>query len=270
MDRDDRPDQAAAPRSTVHGGHCSVTRSGSAPSRHGSTSEENNSITGYQILRGPDADSLAVIEDDTGSTSTSYTDETPPAGQTHTYGVKAHNASGLSPSISSPRPCRRRSHSYAAAWKTAKTTGLLGASHTCSCRLPLIPSTGLQPGLTRKWTLVLDPAKRRPEAGMRRPSAPPTTRTEPRPSSTSTASVIRFLRISHREPRGKPPGRHRECRQQRGAWQCPVHTDIGHDHIEPTHRRRPRVHVQRASRRHPDVWRHLLAHFRSSTRFQLL
>ena len=60
-------------------------------------SEENNSITGYQVLRGPDADSLAVIEDDTGSTSTSYTDETPPAGQTHTYGVKARNASGLSP-----------------------------------------------------------------------------------------------------------------------------------------------------------------------------
>ena len=60
-------------------------------------SEENNSITGYQVLRGPDADSLTVIEDDTGSTSTSYTDETPPAGQTHTYGVKARNASGLSP-----------------------------------------------------------------------------------------------------------------------------------------------------------------------------
>ena len=58
---------------------------------------QNDSITGYQVLRGPDADSLAVIEDDTGSTSTSYTDETPPAGQTHTYGVKAHNASGLSP-----------------------------------------------------------------------------------------------------------------------------------------------------------------------------
>ena len=60
-------------------------------------SEENNSITGYQVLRGPDADSLAVIEDDTGSTSTSYTDTAPPAGQTHTYGVKARNASGLSP-----------------------------------------------------------------------------------------------------------------------------------------------------------------------------
>ena len=57
----------------------------------------NGSITGYQILRGPKADSLVVIEDDTGSTSTSYTDETPPAGQTHTYAVKARNASGLSP-----------------------------------------------------------------------------------------------------------------------------------------------------------------------------
>ena len=57
----------------------------------------NDSITGYQILRGPKADSLVVIEDDTGSTSTSYTDRAPPAGQTHTYAVKARNASGLSP-----------------------------------------------------------------------------------------------------------------------------------------------------------------------------
>ena len=59
--------------------------------------EENDSITGYQVLRGPDADSLAVIEDDTESSSTSYTDTAPPAGQTHTYGVKARNASGLGP-----------------------------------------------------------------------------------------------------------------------------------------------------------------------------
>ena len=60
-------------------------------------SEENNSITGYQVLRGPDAENLVVIKDDTGSSSTSYTDTTPPTGQTHTYGVKARNASGLSP-----------------------------------------------------------------------------------------------------------------------------------------------------------------------------
>ena len=57
----------------------------------------DDSITGYQILRGPDAANLVVIEDDTGSTGTSYTDTAPPAGQTHTYAVKARNASGLSP-----------------------------------------------------------------------------------------------------------------------------------------------------------------------------
>ena len=57
----------------------------------------DDSITGYQILRGPDADSLVVIEDDTESSSTSYTDTAPPAGQTHTYGVKARNSAGLSP-----------------------------------------------------------------------------------------------------------------------------------------------------------------------------
>ena len=56
----------------------------------------NDSITGYQILRGPDADNLAIIDADTGSSSTSYTDTAPPAGQTHTYAVKARNASGLS------------------------------------------------------------------------------------------------------------------------------------------------------------------------------
>ena len=37
----------------------------------------DDSITGYQILRGPDADSLVVIEDDTESSSTSYTDTAP-------------------------------------------------------------------------------------------------------------------------------------------------------------------------------------------------
>ena len=57
----------------------------------------DDSITGYQISRGPDADSLVVIEDDTESSSTSYTDTAPPAGQTHTYGVKARNSAGLSP-----------------------------------------------------------------------------------------------------------------------------------------------------------------------------
>ena len=57
----------------------------------------DDSITGYQVLRGPDADSLVVIEEDTGSSATNYTDTEPPAGQTHTYAVKARNSTGLSP-----------------------------------------------------------------------------------------------------------------------------------------------------------------------------
>ena len=55
------------------------------------------SITSYQVLRGPDADSLAVIKDDTGSNGTSYTDTPAPQGQTYTYAVRARNAAGLSP-----------------------------------------------------------------------------------------------------------------------------------------------------------------------------
>ena len=57
----------------------------------------DDSITGYQVRRGPDAGSLVVIEEDTGSSGTSYTDTSPPAGRTHTYAVKARNAAGLSP-----------------------------------------------------------------------------------------------------------------------------------------------------------------------------
>ena len=57
----------------------------------------DDTITGYRVLRGPDADSLAVIREDTGSTAISYTDTEPTAGQTHAYAVQARNAAGLSP-----------------------------------------------------------------------------------------------------------------------------------------------------------------------------
>ena len=55
------------------------------------------SITGYQILRGPDIDSLEVIEEDAQLDVAAYTDEDSLPGQTRTYGIKARNASGLSP-----------------------------------------------------------------------------------------------------------------------------------------------------------------------------
>ena len=57
----------------------------------------DDSITGYRVLRGPDADSLAVIREDTGSNVVTYTDTEPPAGQTHAYAVQARSAAGLSP-----------------------------------------------------------------------------------------------------------------------------------------------------------------------------
>ena len=57
----------------------------------------DDSITGYRVLRGPDADSLAAIREDTGSTAVSYTDTEAEAGQTYTYAVEARNAAGLSP-----------------------------------------------------------------------------------------------------------------------------------------------------------------------------
>ena len=39
---------------------------------------------------------MSSLKQDTGSSGTSYTDTAPPAGQTHTYAVKARNATGLS------------------------------------------------------------------------------------------------------------------------------------------------------------------------------
>ena len=61
------------------------------------TDPGDDTITGYQVLRGPDADNLAVLADNTGSTSVSYTDETASAETSYAYAVKARNAGGLSP-----------------------------------------------------------------------------------------------------------------------------------------------------------------------------
>ena len=56
----------------------------------------DRSVSGYRILRGPDADSLAVIEEDTGSISTAYADAEPPAGQKLFYAVQSRSPAGIS------------------------------------------------------------------------------------------------------------------------------------------------------------------------------
>ena len=57
----------------------------------------DDTITGYQVLRGDDADSLAVLTDDTESAGTSYIDDTVEAETTYAYAVRARNAHGLGP-----------------------------------------------------------------------------------------------------------------------------------------------------------------------------
>ena len=58
---------------------------------------DDDTITGYQILRGDDADSLAVLLDDTGSATSSYTDSNVAAQTTYVYAVRGRNADGLGP-----------------------------------------------------------------------------------------------------------------------------------------------------------------------------
>ena len=58
---------------------------------------DDDSITGYQVLRRrptQDEDTLKVYVEDTGSTSTTYTDSNTPGGDTYVYRVKALNSVG--------------------------------------------------------------------------------------------------------------------------------------------------------------------------------
>ena len=62
---------------------------------------EDDSITGYRVLRGPDANSLSTLENDTESVSTEYEDETVDPETTYSYGVLALSADGNSVQSSS-------------------------------------------------------------------------------------------------------------------------------------------------------------------------
>ena len=57
---------------------------------------DDDSITGYRILRRPDADNLATLVDDTGSAAVSYTDGDVAPETTCVYAVKAINEPGTS------------------------------------------------------------------------------------------------------------------------------------------------------------------------------
>ena len=61
---------------------------------------QDANITGYRVLRGPDAGSLSTIETDTGSASTEYTDATVAAETTYFYAVLALSSDGDGPQSS--------------------------------------------------------------------------------------------------------------------------------------------------------------------------
>ena len=83
----------------------------------------DSNITSYQVLRGPDADNLAVLVDNTGSSSLSYTDSTVAAETTYAYAIKARNTGGLSPQVDAVPVT-----TPAAPVLPAKPTGLLAAT----------------------------------------------------------------------------------------------------------------------------------------------
>ena len=56
----------------------------------------DDSITGYRILRGPDSDSLTTLVEDTESAATSYTDNSVEAETTYVYALRARNNAGES------------------------------------------------------------------------------------------------------------------------------------------------------------------------------
>ena len=89
------------------------------------TDPNDNSITGYQVLRGPDAANLTVLNNDTGSGTASYTDNTVDAETTYAYAIRAKNAQGLGPQSDAVPAV-----TTAAPAPPAKPTGLLtGSSH---------------------------------------------------------------------------------------------------------------------------------------------
>ena len=61
------------------------------------TAPSHDALTGYQIWRGADADSLTALVQDTGDTATDYNDTTTETGNTYVYAVTALSLDGDSP-----------------------------------------------------------------------------------------------------------------------------------------------------------------------------
>ena len=87
-DQDENDDPPAAPTGLT------VSRVGHSVLTLTWNDSEDDTVTGYRILRGPDADSLSTIQADTGSKATEYQDDTVEPETTYFYAVLALSANG--------------------------------------------------------------------------------------------------------------------------------------------------------------------------------
>ena len=93
------------------------------------TDPNDSGITGYRILRGVDAQSLAVIAENTGSADVTYTDASPVVDAARVYAVQARNSAGLS-QLSNTAPATAISAPYGLSDDTNPFTATLTWSIT--------------------------------------------------------------------------------------------------------------------------------------------
>ena len=112
---------------------------------------ENDSITGYRVLRGPDADSLSTLENDTRSVSTEYEDPTVSSETTYFYGLLAMSQDGNSV----------QSDAISATTPAAPSSGQQDATREAPRKQDPPPRVGarqVSTSTTDVWTATLTPA----------------------------------------------------------------------------------------------------------------
>ena len=121
---------------------------------------DDDSITGYRILRGPDGDSLTTLVEDTESAATSYTDDSVEAETTYVYALQAHNSSGESDRSETVEVTTGATPADEEPLITAKQVAeIYGLTETVTPPRPLMRGAQLELG-HRIWAPVGSPAGR--------------------------------------------------------------------------------------------------------------
>ena len=112
---------------------------------------DDDTITGYEIWRGPEASSLQVLAADTGNASNSYLDDTVEAKTTYHYAINAINADGTS----------QQSDTISATTQTAPQEGETISARQSTGTTPAVSNLGNytdgQTGLNTNGTAIATP-----------------------------------------------------------------------------------------------------------------